>query len=475
MGAVDLHVLFRFSGAVCRDLRLVLLRFAAAICPPVPIPSEPAPVDRTDAMGVDGTVDVDVDVDVLVLGAGPAALAISAALADQGLRLAGLAEGDPETPWANTYGIWGEEVDRLGLAHLLEHRWSNCISDFGSRFEDIGGRVQHHRDYGLFDRQRLQQHWLAPCRAAGMPWVRGRATAITHHRHASLVSTADGLQLRARLVVDATGHAPVFVRRPETGAVAGQAAYGIVGRFSAPPVEPGQFVLMDYRADHLRETERREPPTFLYAMDLGGERFFVEETSLALAPPVSFDCLRQRLERRLAQRGVSVVAVEHEEFCLFPMNLPLPDLEQQVVGFGGAASMVHPASGYLVGALLRRAPALAEAIAAGLRVQGAESAAVARQAWQALWPPALRRKHALYQFGLEKLMRFDEAQLRHFFATFFSLPEAQWSGFLANTLTVGELVAAMVRLFAIAPGDVRWGLFSSQGRELALIRPLLWP
>ena len=40
---------------------------------------------------------------------------------------------------------------------------------------------------------------------------------------------------------------------------------------------------------------------------------------------------------------------------------------------------------------------------------------------------------------------------------------------------VPELVAAMVRLFAIAPADVRWGLFSSQGRELSLIRPLLWP
>ncbi|MFM8525344.1 MAG: lycopene beta cyclase [Cyanobacteriota bacterium] len=414
-------------------------------------------------------------VDVLVVGAGPAALAISAALVSHGLTLTGLAEGAPEDPWPNTYGIWGEEVDRLGLAALLEHRWSNSISDFGTRFGDDTARVRHQRDYGLFDRRLLQEHWLAPCRAAGMTWHRDRATALEHHGQVSTVTTASGNRLQARLVVDASGHEPVFVRRPDTGSIAGQAAYGIVGRFSAPPVEPEQFVLMDYRADHLSAAERLEPPTFLYAMDLGEGRFFVEETSLALAPPVPFDQLRQRLERRLAQRGVAVLAVEHEDFCLFPMNLPLPDLEQPVVGFGGAASMVHPASGYLVGALLRRAPALAAAIAAGLGTPGLDSAAVARLGWQALWPPELRRKHALYQFGLEKLMRFEEAQLRHFFATFFSLPQPQWSGFLANTLSVPELVAAMVRLFAIAPADVRWGLFQSQGRELSLVRPLLWP
>ena len=426
-------------------------------------------------MAVDQAVARPHDADVLVVGAGPAALAISAALATHGLTLVGLSEEDPEAPWPNTYGIWGEEVDRLGLAHLLEHRWSYSVSDFGCRFGDGSGRVQHQRDYGLFDRQKLQQHWLQPCRAAGMHWHGGRAVAIEHQRHGATVTTAAGTPLRARLVVDATGHHPVFVTRPQTGPIAGQAAYGIVGRFSAPPVEPGQFVLMDYRADHLSEEELLQPPTFLYAMDLGDGRFFVEETSLALAPPVPFEQLRQRLERRLARRGVAVLAVEHEEFCLFPMNLPLPDLDQPVVGFGGAASMVHPASGYLVGSLLRRAPALAEAIALGLNTAGLDSAAVARQAWQSLWPSDLRRKHALYQFGLEKLMRFDEAQLRHFFATFFSLPVAQWSGFLTNTLTVPELLAAMVRLFAIAPGDVRWGLFSAQGRELSLIRPLLWP
>jgi lycopene cyclase-like protein len=134
---------------------------------------------------------------------------------------------------------------------------------------------------------------------------------------------------------------------------------------------------MDYRSDHLSEDERRQPPTFLYAMDLGDGRFFVEETSLALAPAVPFPVLRQRLLARLAHRGVRVEAIEHEEFCLFPMNPPLPDLNQPVVGFGGAAGMVHPASGFMVGSVLRRSPGLAAAIASALDDPTASAESVA--------------------------------------------------------------------------------------------------
>ncbi|MEY3463311.1 MAG: hypothetical protein RLZZ468_1089 [Cyanobacteriota bacterium] len=421
-------------------------------------------------------------VDVLVLGGGPAALAIAAALADERVAVGVLSAADWSQPWANVYGIWGQEVDALGLGHLLEHRWSHTVSYFGQGSPDpdhaANAPTPHGRDYGLFNREALKQHWLERCRAGDVQLLQGQAERfrLDAADGCSVLATADGRELRARLLVDATGHQPLLVRRPDEGPVAGQAAYGIVGRFSAPPVEPGQFVLMDYRSDHLNAVERSGPPTFLYAMDLGGGSFFVEETSLALAPAVPFDTLRRRLHQRLAHRGVAVDQVEHEEFCLFPMNLPLPDLHQPVLGFGGAASMVHPASGYLVGALLRRAPAVAQAVAQLLhRDPQASSAQLARTGWQALWPLELRRKHALYQFGLEKLMRFSEPQLRAHFATFFALPDAQWYGFLANTASVPELLAAMVRLFATAPWSVKAGLMGMQGRELALGLRLLSP
>lgn len=418
---------------------------------------------------------------VLVLGGGPAALCIAAALAEQELQVAVLAPHDPRALWPNTYGIWAEEVDALGLGHLLEHRWSHTVSHFGAGAPDpadpANAATPHHRDYGLFNRQALQQHWLDACDRGGVELLLGKASELqlVDEGAFSELITAAGARYRARLVVDATGHEPLFVQRPDEGPVAGQAAYGIVGRFSAPPVEPGQFVLMDYRCDHLSPEERRQPPTFLYAMDLGDGVFFVEETSLALAPPVPYATLQQRLQQRLAHRGVELLELQHEEFCLFPMNLPLPDLQQPVLGFGGAASMVHPASGYMVGSLLRRAPAVAQAVAALLRRdRRAGSSALARAGWQALWPWELRRKHALYQFGLEKLMRCPEADLRAFFATFFSLPNHLWYGFLANTLSVPQLLAAMLRLFVTAPWPVKAGLMGLEGRELALGLRLVW-
>jgi lycopene cyclase-like protein len=169
---------------------------------------------------------------------------------------------------------------------------------------------------------------------------------------------------------------------------------------------------------------------------------------------------------------VEVREVLHEEFCLFPMNPPLPDLRQRVVGFGGAGGMVHPASGYMVGSLLRRAPDLAEAIATGLKA-GHRGQELAEAAWLGLWTPELRWKHAFFRFGLEKLMRFDEARLRHHFSTFFQLPLEQWSGFLTNTLSPAELLQAMVTLYGKAPWDVRWGLMDLKGREGELLWRML--
>jgi lycopene beta-cyclase len=57
---------------------------------------------------------------------------------------------------------------------------------------------------------------------------------------------------------------------------------------------------------------------------------------------------------------------------------------QSIVAFGGAASMVHPASGYMVGALLRRSPGLAAAIATALQDTKAEPVQISRVAWQQL-------------------------------------------------------------------------------------------
>ena len=66
--------------------------------------------------------------DVLVLGAGPAGMAIASALGKEKLDVEVLSPNGPDEPWPNTYGIWGKEVDQLGLQDLLEYRWKNtCL------------------------------------------------------------------------------------------------------------------------------------------------------------------------------------------------------------------------------------------------------------------------------------------------------------------------------------------------------------
>ena len=400
--------------------------------------------------------------DVLVLGGGPAALCIASELNQRGVAVAGIAPDPVDNPWPNTYGIWADELKMVGLEHLLEHRWSDTVSYFG----DGGSTAQdqslaHGIDYGLFDRAELQRYWLE--RSESVVWHQDTAERVEVTGATTSVRCASGTMLQARVVIDASGSRTPHIRRPDQGPVAGQAAYGVVGKFSKPPIEPGRFVLMDYRCDHLSDSQRSEPPTFLYAMDLGDGVFFVEETSLALAPCVPYAVLKQRLQQRLDQRGVQITEVIHEEFCLFPMNLPLPDRSQPVLAFGGAASMVHPASGYMVGSLLRRGPDLAEAIAEALANSSLGSAALAQRGWQALWPMELVLRHQLYQFGLGRLMGFNEALLRTHFATFFSLPREEWLGFLTNTLPLPRLMAVMLRLFALSPWELRRGLVLGAG------------
>ena len=99
-------------------------------------------------------------VDVLVLGGGPAALCIASELSHSGVDVAGIAPRPIDAPWPNTYGIWAEELKSLGLEHLLEHRWNDSVSYFGSGGDAQDQSMVHGIDYGLFDRVALQQHWL---------------------------------------------------------------------------------------------------------------------------------------------------------------------------------------------------------------------------------------------------------------------------------------------------------------------------
>jgi lycopene cyclase-like protein len=406
--------------------------------------------------------------DVLVIGSGPAGLAIAAELCEQGNQVTGLSLSHPRSPWKNTYGIWCDDLEALGLGETLGFRWKECSVYAQGQEINLG------RDYGLFDNRRLQNHLLDKCDRAGMGWLTGSASRIDQDKYAPCTHTKDGQEIRSRVVIDASGHTPALIKRPGFERTAYQAAYGIIGRFSKPPVRPGQMVLMDYRMDSLAYDEQASPPTFLYSMDFGDGVYFVEETSLANHPAVDFKILEARLIQRLNHMGIQVVEIQHVEHCLFPMNLPLPYFNQPVVGFGGAASMVHPASGYLVGAVLKRAPGLASAIAQALASGNPPSSEIAQLAWETLWPAERIRKRNLYLFGLENIMLLDGQMINRFFKAFFDLPYSLWSGYLSDHLSYSQLLQTMSRLFLNAPWDVRRSLISSIGSQGRLVKQAIF-
>lgn len=210
---------------------------------------------------------------------------------------------------------------------------------------------------------------------------------------------------------------------------------------------------MDYRP---ASGDEADPPSFLYALPMSDDRLFLEETSLARRPAMSFDVLRARLATRLRGLGLGRCEQVGEELCSIAMGVGLPVLQQPLVPFGAAAAMVHPSSGYLISHVFRKVEPVAESILEGLSSNDAPLAVALGNA--TLWPRAQRTVWELYSFGLETLVDMNAKEIASFFDSFFALPQHGWSGFLAGTLSPSELGLVMTRLFARLPPSVQWHL-----------------
>lgn len=379
----------------------------------------------------------------MVVGSGPAGTACAAACTQAGIHTA-LLGNDLEAPWPNTFGVWEDELEGLGLGQVAAHRWLRPLVAFGAE-----GHRDIDRAYLLLDNRRLQNRLRDRCQSAEL--IEGAVTGVHHEHDGSVVVLADGREIPGAVVIDASGHRPVLTA-PGTGRPpAFQVAYGTVARCSVPPIPHDSMVLMDWRAVVGAD---RHTPSFLYAMDLGGGRWFLEETSLAARPAVDIAVLARRLEQRLDLVGSRIVEREAEERCHFPMGVPLPPRNQRVVAFGAAAGMVHPATGYQVGFALRQAPRLASTLARSLAADDTGSA-LARRGWDAVWPADLRRQRALYRLGLETLLRLDQPQLARFFTAFFDLPEQRRRAYLSGAPSAPALVTTMLLLLARVPTPLR--------------------
>jgi lycopene beta-cyclase len=236
-----------------------------------------------------------------------------------------------------------------------------------------------------------------------------------------------------------------------------QTAYGLVvdAATAAPFVGQDEALFMDWRPDHGESGW----PTFLYAVPLGGGAVLLEETSLARRPGLPLPVLRRRLHARLAHHGVTAPPDARVERVRFPVDRPR-HATPGVLGFGAAAPLMHPATGFSVAEALRLAPAVAAALATG----GVPAAQ------RLIWSTRAIAVHRLRRIGLEALLGMPPTAVPGFFETFFALPERHRKTYLSRRDDLVGHLAAMGALFGHADTRLRRRLVTPAFRGPAAAR-----
>ena len=271
-------------------------------------------------------------------------------------------------------------------------------------------------------------------------------------------------------------HADTLIDTPLPGAV--QTAYGIEADVSHYPFDDDAMVFMDYRRHHTGlwpltaegmdpttawdSDIENEAPSFLYAMPVDGKtKVFLEETCLVARPVLPFEILKQRLYRRCEALGIKINKVHDEEWSYIPVGGAMPLLSQEHFGFGAAAGMVHPATGYSIARSLKEASEVAEFLAGKLaHSDKLSSRQLSEAVWEHIWSKEKRRQAAFNVFGMELLMDMPLSDINVFFTTFFRLPTSLWTKFLSNELDSKELIFFAMAMFIYAPNSLRIQLLS---------------
>jgi lycopene beta-cyclase len=360
--------------------------------------------------------------DVVVLGDGPAGSVLAAECAARGMDTMLIGPG---TPWPATYGAWLDDVpERLRAA-------------FHATPVVAIGTEPHHLapEYAVADNDALR-------RLIDVEGLRriGVAEQVQHFTWGTRVQLGDGSVVNGAVVVDARGAAAV-----SGGAV--QTAYGLVLDRRPDGIDGDYAVLMDWCQQGGPQPVDGDP-TFLYVMPLAGDRWLVEETSLASASPPDATTLRARLAARLGSDLTD--QAERVEHVVIPMTHGVPEAGQ-LVRFGAAAGYVHPATGYSITASWRMAPEVASALN---RHGGDPPDERVRATQAAVWPRAMRTTRALHDYGLRSLLRLGP-DAGAFFDAFFELPVDRWMPYLRIDAAPTDVARTMAAVFAAVPWAVR--------------------
>jgi lycopene beta-cyclase len=377
----------------------------------------------------------------IVVGAGPAGRAIASALGNLGIEVL-CVDAAPERPWRTTWGMWDDEVCRLGLDPVV------AATAPAPRVRLVDGDdIVLPRAYHVLDPERLRQH-LSATLSVG--------TAQVHTTAPDQIACADGQILYARFVIDARG--------PPAASASGcaQTAFGRVVRARGLPA-----LLMDFSIDHHDDDVR---PSFGYLVPLDREHLLVEETALAASPPMAPSVLERRLDTRLRALGLeTAVTNAPSEWVHIPLDVDPARTRSGVLRFGVAGGSVHPATGYTLARVLDDAPRLAGAVRQALD-RGDDPPAIAQAAQRALWTPERQMARHLLNHGRDMLLPLDLAGQRAFFRAFFRLSPPHQRAFLGSASTATEVARSMLALFPGLSWPLRARAFGLPNRVGELFR-----
>lgn len=383
--------------------------------------------------------------DIFIAGSGPSALALAENTSREGLSTM-VASPTFGERWIPNYGAWYADIERLGLGLCVEESWISPLVHLGlEKTFDLSSR------YAKFSTPQLQTLLEYRCNRIGVQFLCKKVVHVEHLKKQSLVVFSDGDKISCRVFVDATGFSSSFLARPSqaTSTVGFQTAYGMLLEVHETNWERGEMCLMDYRFPKGLSSEQRDSwnqiPTFLYALPLGKNLVFLEETCLVSTNPISYNMLKERLHKRISAMNIKPKRVIDEEHCLIAMGGPQPLLQQRNLGFGAAAGMVHPATGYQLTRCLSTAPKVARALHLGLEHDDPFEAVCL--AWKEIWSKDSSRCWDMYQFGMEVLCSLSLLETQEFFQAFFSIPKDLWSGFLSANASPFAVSKAMAHVF----------------------------
>ncbi|MBA0739890.1 hypothetical protein Gogos_013117 [Gossypium gossypioides] len=398
--------------------------------------------------------------DVIIIGTGPGGLRLAEQVSQYGIKVC-CVDPSPLSFWPNNYGVWVDEFESLGLVECLDKIWPmTCvyIDDHKTKYLD--------RPYGRVSRKILKTKLLENCVSNSVKFHKAKVWQVKHEEFESTIQCDDGSELKASLIVDASGFSSSFVEYDKPRNYGYQIAHGILAEVDSHPFDLDKMVLMDWRDSHLGNepylrVNNSKLATFLYAMPFDSNLIFLEETSLVSRPVLSYSEIKRRMEARLRHLGIRVRRVIEDEKCLIPMGGPLPRIPQNVMAIGGISGVVHPSTGYMVARTMALAPLVAEAIAECLgSTRMIRGRPLYHKVWNGLWPIERRLSREFCCFGMETLLKLDLVGTRNFFEAFFDLDPYYWHGFLSSRLSLHELASFSLSLFGHASNSSRLDIMS---------------